>query len=223
MHILLLEDTPGIQRFLVKGLGEEGHRVTAVADLQAARAALLDTDFDALVVDRMLPDGDGLDIVRELRRAGSRVPCLCLTARDRVDERVEGLRSGADDYLVKPFAFEELVARLEAMTRRTGVGEQLQLGDVHVDLAARRVSRDGEAVPLTQREFDLLVALVRSAGRVVSRTRLLEQVWDMSFDPGTNRVDVYVGYLRRKLGGDLIETVRGIGYIIPSERLSGRT
>jgi len=223
VHILVVEDSPAIARFLQRGLGEEGHKVTVAADLAGGRAQLADRQPDVLIVDRMLPDGDGLDLVRELRRRGSALPALCLTARDRVEERVEGLRSGADDYLIKPFSFEELLARIDAITRRSGGGELLRVGPIEIDVAGHRVRRDGQPVELTAREFDLLVALARQPGRVISRMRLLDQVWQMQVDPGTNRVDVYVGYLRKKLGNDVVQTVRGVGYVIDPERLSDRT
>ncbi len=214
MRVLLVEDAPGIRRFLVRGLSEEGHRVIEAEDLASAERLLAREPPDLIIVDRMLPDGDGLDLVRRLRRDGSRVPSICLTARDRLEERVEGLRSGADDYLVKPFAFEELLARIEAVVRRVGTGDVLEVGPLRIDLAAHTVEVDGRPVELTAREFDLLVALAREPGRVWSRTRLLDQVWGIQFDPGTNRVDVYVGYLRKKLGAGLIHTVRGVGYVL---------
>ncbi len=214
MHLLLIEDAPGIRSFLVTGLTEEGFQVSTASDLEQARQHLRADSFDLLIIDRMLPDGDGLDLIRELRRRNNPTPVLCLTARDQVNERVEGLRCGADDYLIKPFAFDELLARILAITRRGSVGEFFEVGQLRIDVLGHRVTQDGRPVELTQREFALLLALIRSAGRVVSRARLLEQVWDMQFDPGTNRVDVYVRYLRRKLGDQLIKTVRGVGYMI---------
>ncbi|RME24452.1 MAG: DNA-binding response regulator [Deltaproteobacteria bacterium] len=223
MHILVVEDSPAIARFLQRGLSEEGHRVVVATDLESARDHLATREPQVIIVDRMLPDGDGLDLVRELRRRGRSVPAICLTARERVDERVEGLRSGADDYLVKPFSFEELLARIEAVARRAGRGEMLRVGPIEIDIARHRVSRSGRVVELTAREFDLLVALARHPGRVLSRTRLLDQVWQMQVDPGTNRVDVYVGYLRKKLGSDVIRTVRGVGYVMDPEQFSDRT
>jgi DNA-binding response OmpR family regulator len=218
VRILLLEDEPKISRFLARGLGEEGHRVVVADDIDHARRALTDASFDLWIVDRMLPDGDGLGLVRERRKAGDRTPALCLTARDRVEERVEGLIGGADDYLVKPFAFDELLARIAALARRAGGGERLVVGDLEVDPAAHRAWRGGQDLKLTAQEFRLLRYLAENAGRVLSRTRLLEHVWDTHHDPGTNVVDVYVGYLRGKVDKGferpLLHTVRGVGYVL---------
>jgi DNA-binding response OmpR family regulator len=201
VRILLLEDEPKISRFLARGLGEEGHRVQVTEDIDHARRALTDAAFDLWIVDRMLPDGDGLTLVRERRKAGDRTPALCLTARDRVEERVEGLIGGADDYIVKPFAFDELV-----------------VGDLEIDPGAHRAWRGGQDLKLTAQEFRLLRYLAENAGRVLSRTRLLEHVWDTHHDPGTNVVDVYVGYLRGKVDKGferpLLHTVRGVGYVL---------
>lgn len=219
MHILILEDEPKIASFLRRGLSEEGHKVELAQDLRQARDLLGRASFDLLLVDRMLPDGDGLGLVRDLRRQGDRTPVLCLTARDRVEERVEGLNGGADDYLVKPFSFDELLARLAALARRSGVtGGKVVVGDLEVDLDALRVWRAGQEVRLTAQEFRLLRVLAEHPGHVVSRTRLLENAWDLHHDPGTNVVDVYIGYLRAKIdkGHDraLIHTVRGLGYVL---------
>ena len=218
MHILVVEDEPKIAGFLRRGLEDEGHRVEAVGDLAAARLALELTPFDLILLDRMLPDGDGLTLVRELRRRDDRTPTLCLTARDRVEERVEGLYGGADDYLVKPFSFDELLARIAAVVRRSPSGPALEVADLRLDVPARRVSRAGQELRLTAREFDLLRYLAEHAGRVISRTRLLEAVWDTVHDPGTNSVDVYISYLRAKVDKGhavpLIHTVRGVGYVL---------
>jgi DNA-binding response OmpR family regulator len=218
MHILVVEDEPKIAGFLRRGLEDEGHRVEAVGDLAAARLALELTPFDLILLDRMLPDGDGLTLVRELRRREDRTPTLCLTARDRVEERVEGLYGGADDYLVKPFSFDELLARIAAVVRRSPSGPALEVADLRLDVPARRVSRAGQELRLTAREFDLLRYLAEHAGRVISRTRLLEAVWDTVHDPGTNSVDVYISYLRAKVDKGhavpLIHTVRGVGYVL---------
>jgi DNA-binding response OmpR family regulator len=196
--------------------------MVGTGDLAQARAALADGSFDLLLVDRMLPDGDGLSLIRELRRAGDRTPALCLTARDRLEERVEGLYGGADDYLVKPFAFEELLARIAAITRRGTTTRVLQVGDLQIDTDAYRVTRAGEEITVTAQEMRLLRVLAENAGRVMSRTRLLELVWDTRFDPGTNVVDVYVSYLRQKIdkGHDraLLHTVRGAGYVLEDRR-----
>lgn len=218
MRILVVEDEPKIAGFLLRGLDEEGHRVDVVADLAAARLAVRVERYDLLLVDRMLPDGDGLTVVRELRREHDRTPAICLTARDRVEERVEGLYSGADDYLVKPFEFEELLARIAAVTRR-GVGaERLEVGDLVVDVEAHRVTRAGVEVALTAQEFALLRYFAENAGRVLTRTRLLDAVWGTTHDPRTNVVDVYVSYLRAKIdkgfSQPLLHTVRGAGYVL---------
>ena len=218
VHILVVEDAPHVRQFLVAGLRAEGHELTATGDLASARAALATGAVEFLVVDRGLPDGDGLDLVRGLRREGQSVPTICLTARDRVDERVEGLRSGVDDYLVKPFSFEELLARVEAVRRRTGVGSAIEVGPLHVDISGRVAMVRGKPVALTAREFDLLVVLARHPTEVMSRSRLLDQVWGLQHDPRTNVVDVYVRYLRTKLGSGLIHTVRGVGYVLDPAR-----
>lgn len=221
MRILLVEDDPRIGRFLERGLREEGNHVTLVTDLAQARTKV-EEEWDVWVVDRMLPDGDGLTLVREARRAGNRTPALCLTARDRVDERVEGLHGGADDYILKPFSFEELLARIAAVTRRTRAHpEELVVADLLIDLAGHRVHRGDVEIKLTAREFELLRYLAERPGRVVSRTRLLEAVWDTSHDPGTNVVDVYVSYLRAKIDKGfeppLLHTVRGVGYVLEAQ------
>jgi DNA-binding response OmpR family regulator len=217
MRILVVEDEPKIAGFLQRGLTEEGHRVSVATDLGEARAALTEP-FDLLIVDRMLPDGDGLSLVRELRRQRVAVHAICLTARDRIEERVEGLYGGADDYLVKPFEFSELLARIAAVMRRTPSAERLEVGDLVLDVGARRVERGGVEVQLTAQEFDLLRFLAQNAGRVLSRTRILDAVWGMTHDPRTNLVDVYVSYLRAKIdkgfARPLLHTVRGVGYVL---------
>jgi len=218
MRILVVEDEPKIAGFLARGLGEEGHQVDVVGDLAAARAAVNAEPYDLLLIDRMLPDGDGLSVVRELRRERDRTPAICLTARDRVEERVEGLYGGADDYLVKPFEFSELLARIAAVTRRGPESDRLVVADLVLDMAAHRVTRDGRDVQLTAQEFSLLRYFAEHAGRVLSRTRLLDAVWGMTHDPRTNVVEVYVSYLRAKIdkGFDrpLLHTVRGVGYVL---------
>jgi DNA-binding response OmpR family regulator len=218
MHVLVIEDEKKIAGFLERGLTEEGHRVDVVEDLAEARTAVTLSDYDLLLVDRMLPDGDGLSVVRELRRDGDQTPAICLTAKDRVDEKVEGLYGGADDYIVKPFAFDELLARIAAVTRRSPASDVIEVRDLVIDVPARRVSRAGEEIRLTAQEFDLLHYLAEHEGRVLSRTRILEAVWDMTHDPRTNVVDVYISYLRSKVDKDfdrpLIHTVRGVGYVL---------
>ncbi len=217
MRILVVEDEAKIAGFLERGLQEEGHRVEVAPDLAAARSALRG-GYDLLLVDRMLPDGDGLSLIRELRRRKDRTPILCLTARDRVEERVEGLYGGADDYLAKPFEFEELLARIAAVTRRSPVADRIEVSDLTIDVAGRRVHRDGVELRLTAQEFDLLRYLAERPGEVLSRTRILDAVWGVTHDPRTNVVDVYISYLRAKVDKafdrPLIHTVRGVGYVL---------
>jgi DNA-binding response OmpR family regulator len=216
--VLVVEDEKKIAGFLQRGLEEEGHRVTVAGDVAGGRLALESGAYDLVLVDRMLPDGDGLDLVRALRRRKDQTPAICLTARDRVEERVAGLQGGADDYLVKPFAFDELLARIDAVTRRVRGADVLEVGDLRVDIGARRVTRAGADIRLTAREFDLLRYLAEHKGRVLGRTRLLEAVWETTHDPGTNTVDVYISYLRSKVdkgfGRPLLHTIRGVGYVL---------
>lgn len=218
MQVLVIEDDPGVGSLLERALSEAGHAVRWVPSLFQARQALSES-IDLLVLDRMLPDGDGLDWLRELRASGEARPVLVLTAKDRVDDRVEGLYGGADDYLTKPFAIEEVLARLTALSRRTASAEsRIEVDDLVLDLTALRVYRGGEELSLTAQEFRLLRYLVEHRGRVLSRARLLEAVWDTHHDPGTNIVDVYISYLRGKIDKGhptkLIHTVRGLGYLL---------
>ena len=225
MRILLIEDDPETSRFIRKGLEEAGHVVDHAGDGRQGLLLGLDAEHDVVVVDRMLPGLDGLSIVRSLRAANRSTPVLVLSALGEVDHRVEGLRAGGDDYLVKPFALAELSARLEALVRRRGTGAdpeapvtRLAVADLEMDLLARTVKRGGCAIELKPREFRLLEYLMRHAGQVVTRTMLLEAVWDYHFDPQTNVIDVHVSRLRRKIDRDfptaLIHTVRGAGYVI---------
>ena len=224
MRFLLIEDDPQTSRFIRKGLEEAGHVVDHAGDGKQGLLLALDADHDAVVVDRMLPGLDGLSIVRSLRAAGRTTPVLVLSALGEVDDRVEGLRAGGDDYLVKPFALVELSARLEALLRRGGgaggaaPATRLAVADLEMDLLARTVTRAGRDIELKPREFRLLEHLMRHAGQVVTRTMLLEAVWDYHFDPQTNVIDVHVSRLRRKIDRDfsapLIHTVRGAGYVI---------
>jgi two-component system OmpR family response regulator len=223
MHILVVEDDPRIAGLLERGLGEEGHRVSLAADLAAGRRMVELQAPDLLVLDRTLGDGDGLELARELRQRGDRRPILVLTARDRVEERVAGLMGGADDYLVKPFSFDELLARIAALARRTLMtSPRIEVGDLVIDTDALRVWRGAEEVHLTAQEFKLLRYLAEHVGKVIPRMRLLEHVWDMHHDPGTNVVDVYVSYLRNKIDKgrpqSLIHTVRGLGYMLEARR-----
>ena len=221
VQILLVEDDVEAAGHVGNGLREAGYTVHHCADGQAGLDAARAVRYDLLIVDRMLPHVDGLTIVATLRLENLHAPVLLLSALGTIDDRVEGLRAGGDDYLVKPFAFAELLARVEALGRRsdTVVKETiLRVGDLAVDLVSRTASRRGKDIPLFPREFQLLEYLVRNEGRVVSRTMLLQHVWDLHFDPSTNIIDVYVGRVRRKVDGQqaypLIHTVRGIGYCL---------
>jgi DNA-binding response OmpR family regulator len=213
-RILIAEDEPRLASFLEKGLRSNGF-VTSVAR-DGAQASLMarDDEFDLLVLDLGLPAKDGSEVLRELRASGQRMPVIILTARDDVSDKVGGLEGGADDYVTKPFRFEELLARVRARLRdeRTVERTVLRAGKVVLDLRTRRASTEGRTVDLTAREFTMLEVLIRHAGQVLSREQLLSHVWGYDYDPGSNVVDVYVGYLRKKLGSDAIETVRGMGY-----------
>ena len=222
MRILVIEDDAQTATFLAKGLAESGHVVDVAADGRDGLLKATAGDHDVLVVDRMLPQLDGVALVRTLRAAGAATPALFLTALGSIDQRVEGLRAGGDDYLVKPFAFSELLARVEALGRRRagtpGEVTRLRLADLEMDLLARRVSRAGQDIDLLPREFQLLEALMRAQGRVMTRTMLLERVWDYNFDPQTNVIDVHISRLRQKIDREfepaLIHTVRGAGYAL---------
>ncbi|WP_298848658.1 response regulator transcription factor [uncultured Ruegeria sp.] len=220
-RLLIVEDDADTRDFIAKGFGEEGYVVESAADGREGLYHATDGGFDAIVLDRMLPGLDGLSLIKSLRAAGMKTPVLMLTAMSAVDERVKGLRSGADDYLVKPFSFQELHARIEALLRRPQESEEvptLTCKDLQMDLLTRKVTRDGHEITLTPREFQILEFFLRRKNRVVSRTMLLEGVWDYHFDPNTNVVDVHISKLRRQLdeGGDipLIETIRGAGYMM---------
>ena len=215
MRILLVEDDVEVARFVKKGLQEAGHTVEHAANGRDGLFLAASEQFDILVLDRMLPGGvDGVRLVETLRGQGNRTPVLFLSALGAVDERVKGLKAGGDDYLVKPFAFAELLARVEALARRPSV-------DVELDLLSRTVTRSAKKIDVQPREFRLLEHLMRHAGQVVTRTMLLEKVWDYHFDPQTNVIDVHVSRLRQKLdkGFDkpLIHTVRNAGYMIRAE------
>ncbi len=221
MRVLLVEDDPQVAAFLLKALKEVGIVADHAADGRQGLFLAAAEDYDALILDRMLPGLDGLSIVRTLRASGDRTPALILSALGEVDDRVAGLRAGGDDYLVKPFAFSELHARLEALMRRTvaeGSQTLLRVGDLEMDLLSRQVRRGGQAIRLKPQEFRLLEYLLRHAGQVVTRTMLLEGVWDYHFDPQTNVIDVHISRLRSKIdkGFDrpLLHTVRGAGYVL---------
>ena len=226
MRALIIEDDAETAGFLAKGLGESGFVVDVATNGRDGLVLAVAADYDVAVVDRMLPEVDGIAIVEAMRRAGRATPVLFLSAKGEVADRVAGLEAGADDYLVKPFAFSELRARVDALLRRragpAAEATVLKVADVEMDLLARRLTRAGRVIELQPREFKLLEVLLRNAGRVVTRTMLLEQVWDYHFDPQTNVIDVHVSRLRRKVdqGFDtpLIETARGVGYVIREPR-----
>ncbi|HXS42749.1 MAG TPA: response regulator transcription factor [Stellaceae bacterium] len=218
MRILLIEDDKEAAAYLVKGLSESGHRVELAEHGRTGLEIARRESFDAMIIDRMLPGIDGLSIIAALRAGKNQTPVLVLSALGDVDERVKGLRAGCDDYLGKPFAFSELIARLEALTRRTSAETRLQVGDLEIDLLSRSVTRAAQPIELLPREFRLLEYLMRHAGHIVTRTMLLEKVWDHHFDPQTNVIDVHVSRLRQKIdkGFDspLLHTVRGAGYTL---------
>lgn len=219
MRILLIEDDPKTAEYIVRGLTEERHTVDHITDGRDGVSHAVAEPYDMVIVDRMLPGLDGLSIVKTIRGAGRKMPILILTALGGVDDRVDGLDAGGDDYVVKPFAFTELLARVNALARRPHLkGEEtcLQLADLAVDLVARKVTRGGVDIELQPREFRLLEVLLRNKGRVVTRTMLLERVWSFHFDPKTSVVETHVSRLRGKIdkpfGKELIHTVRGSGY-----------
>jgi DNA-binding response OmpR family regulator len=213
-RILIAEDEPRLASFLEKGLRSNGFVTSVAEDGMSASTMARDDEFDLLVLDLGLPGKDGTEVLRELRASGQRMPVIILTARDDVSDKVGGLEGGADDYVTKPFRFEELLARVRARLRdeRTVERTVLRAGTVVLDLRTRRAATDGRTVDLTAREFTMLEVLIRHAGQVLSREQLLSHVWGYDYDPGSNVVDVYIGYLRRKLGSNSIETVRGMGY-----------
>lgn len=224
MRLLLVEDDEKIASFVRKGLEAEGFAVDHAADGDAGLDLALVEPYDAAVVDVMLPKRDGLQLIRSLRRRNMRTPILVLSARDTVENRVRGLQSGADDYLVKPFAFSELLARLQALMRRASGAvepDRLTVGDLSLDRLTREVHRGGERIDLQPLEFSLLAYLMRNAGRVVSKTMIMEHVWNYHFDPQTNVVEARICRLRDKIdrgaGRKLIHTVRGAGYVLREE------
>ena len=222
MRVLVVEDDSQVAAYLVKGLKEQGHNVDHAADGKNGLFLATSEDYDAMIIDRMLPELDGLAIVKSVRAAGKTTPMLILSALGDVDARVAGLRAGGDDYLTKPFAFSELLARLDALLRRgrqTPAAETtLRVGDLELDQLTRTVKRGGHVITLQPREYRLLEYLMNNAGRVVTRTMLLEQVWDYHFDPQTNVIDVHISRLRGKIDKNfeqpLLQTVRGAGYMI---------
>ena len=225
MKVLLVEDNERVTRFVLKGLQEAGHTVDHADNGREGMFLAASEPYDVVVMDRMLPGNiDGLAIIEALRKAGNRTPILILSALSDVDERIKGLQSGGDDYLTKPFAFGELLARLDALCRRTqGSNTQttLDVGDLHMDLLSRKAVRGSRQIVLQPQEFKLLEYLMRHAGQVVTRTMLLENVWDYHFDPQTNVVDVHISKLRQKIESDserpLLRTVRNAGYMLTTE------
>lgn len=221
MKLLLIEDDDTTAKYVVSGLSEEGHIVDRLADGREGLIQATVGSYDVIIIDRMLPGLDGLSIVRTLRGAKTTAPVLFLTSMDGVDDRVEGLNAGADDYLVKPFSFAELSARINALGRRPhqqAVETVLKIADLEMDLVRRTVKRGGTLIELQPREFKLLEHLMRTTGRVQTRTMLLEAVWDFHFDPETNVVETHISRLRAKVdkpfGIDLIQTIRGAGYTL---------
>jgi two-component system OmpR family response regulator len=221
MKLLVVEDDREAAAFLIKGLRESGFTVDHAADGAQGLSLATGGRYDAMIIDRMLPGIDGLAIVAALRAADDQTPVLILSALDAVDDRVRGLKAGGDDYLTKPYAFSELLARLESLTRRRNAPQattRLKVGELEIDLLARSVTRLGQEIDLLPREFRLLEVLARHAGHVVTRTMLLEQVWDYHFDPQTNVIDVHISRLRQKIdkgfARPMLHTVRGAGYCL---------
>ena len=224
MRLLVIEDEVKLAQYLHKGLSENGHVVDLAHDGIEGRRLATGGDYDLVLLDVMLPGVDGFGVLGAMRQQGRKTPVLMLTARDKVEDRVRGLEGGADDYLVKPFAFSELLARVGALLRRgngssaAAQATELRLGDLELDLVARRATRAGQRLDLTAKEFNLLALLLRRRGQILSRTTLAEQVWDMNFDSDTNVVEVAVRRLRAKLDdpfpSKLLHTVRGMGYVL---------
>ena len=224
MNILVVEDDRRIAGFLSRGLEAEGYQVTVAEDGRDGLEHIRNGGFDLVILDRMLPYVNGLEVCRIVREEKRPVLILMLTAKDGIQDKVEGLKGGADDYLTKPFSFDELLARLYALKRRRVTQDDpsaLSVGELTLDPASRRVTYRGRQVSLTVREFDLLKYLMANADRVVSRQRLLNSVWEYGYDPGTKIVDVYIRYVRKKLGDEgpdsIIQTVRGVGYMVSAK------
>jgi DNA-binding response OmpR family regulator len=224
MRILLIEDEKKMASFIERGLKEEGYAVDTAFDGEQGWEYASTNEYDAIVLDLMIPKISGLALCGKIRQAGNRTAILMLTARDSVEDKIKGLDQGADDYLTKPFSFEELLARLRALLRRPRSLEEktlLKTGTIEMDLIARRVFVSKEEITLSQKEFSLLEFLMRHKGQVVSRTQIAEHVWDMHFDPMSNTIDVYINFLRKKIDGtktdSRIETIRGAGYRLLNE------
>ncbi|UKO99550.1 response regulator transcription factor [Nostoc sp. UHCC 0870] len=216
-RILIVEDEPRIAAFIEKGLRSHGFTTSIAVDADSATNMALSSGFDLMILDLGLPGKDGLDVLAEIRGQGENVPVIILTARDDIQDKVAGFETGADDYVTKPFRFEELLVRIKARLRNNGNSQAteemvLKFGDVVLNLRSRKAKVGQNIVELPAREFTLAETFLRHPGQVFSREQLLDRVWGYDYDPGSNIVDVYVGYLRKKLGSDLIETVRGMGY-----------
>lgn len=221
MRVLIIEDDAEVANFISKGLQESGHLALHVADGKEGLFTAASDEFDVMIVDRMLPHVDGLTIIQTLRASGNDTPALILSALGDLNDRVKGLKAGGDDYLVKPFAFSELLARLEVLLRRirnTAPDTALRVGDLEMDMLSRRVTRAGRHIDLQPREFRLLEYLMKHEGQVITRTMLFENVWDYHFDPLTNVIDVHISRLRRKIDKDfdrpILHTIRGAGYVL---------
>jgi len=219
MRILVIEDEPGIRDFLERGLVSAGYHVDAAAEGAAAVSQTFTVDYDLIILDLMLPDMDGLEVLQRVRNRKGSPPVLILSARDGLDERVKGLELGADDYMVKPFAFVELLARVRALLRRGQPGtERVEVGDLVMDFARRRATMSGEALELAPKEFGILELLMRNQGKPLTRNMIVEHVWNVEYDGLTNIVDVYIRHLRTKIdekaGIKMIHTVRGVGYML---------
>ena len=221
MRILIVEDDKQTARFIAKGLKQEGFAVDLASDGEQGLNLAVTESYDAAIIDIMLPKLDGLSLIDAMRRNGSEIPVIVLSAKSSIDDRIKGLQAGGDDYLVKPFAFSELVARIHALIRRatrTGEPATLSVSDLRIDLARRKVVRNDVEIDLQPKEFALLEYLMRNAGRVVSKTMVMEHVWDYNFDPQTTVVESRICRLRDKVdrpfGGNLIHTIRGVGYVL---------
>lgn len=214
MRVLVVEDSPLLGQFLERGLKQEGHAPMLVRTLSEAGLALEDGVFDAMIVDRNLPDGDGLQLLRELREQDSKVLVIVLTGMNEPSDRLEGLRDGADDYLGKPFTFEELMLRLNRLVYRSASTNGIVVGDLYIDPSGHQVQKAGENINLTAKEFSLLLVLATQQNRVISASQILAQVWGLDEPESIDRVHVYILRLRKKIGDEFIRTVRGVGYVL---------
>jgi two-component system, OmpR family, response regulator len=228
MKILVIEDDPTVGQFVKRGFEEQRWGVDLVANGDDGEARAISEDYDVVILDMRLPGKSGAQVLHDLRARGFECPVLILTAQDAIDSKVETLRAGADDYVTKPFAFEELLARVEALSRRprARMTPVLKVADLSINLDTREVTRGGHAIELTPKEYTVIEYLMRHAGRVMSRTLITEYAWGYHFDPGTNIVDVVINHLRKKIDANsakkLIHTIRGVGYVIREETSAGR-